>query len=351
MQKKLIALAVAGLVSAPAFAQSNVTIYGLVDMGVSYRSDNADSTVGSRTSIDSGVQSGSRIGFRGVEDLGNGLKAGFVLEQGLFVDNGQSRTDGTFSRQSYVYLGGGFGTVALGRQYSPQFNILTNLDPFGTGTVGQVNNLYEIDTRLDNTVAYVSPSFSGLTVTAAYSTDAAATIEAKDGWNQEGKGNVGDVRVWAISPVYNNGPLMVGLNYHQLKEAKTPGADKEKVWDLGGSYDFGMVKLAGVYGNRKVSGAFDQDSWMVGVTVPVGAAGKVLASYVRTETDITGVAAEEKGRQWALGYTHDLSKRTNLYAAYADISNKNGSEFSVGDSSNGGLGYQEGLNVGVRHRF
>ena len=341
MQKKLIALAVAGLVSAPAFAQSNVTIYGVVDMGVSHRSDNVLSGVKSQTAVNSGQQSGNRLGFRGTEDLGNGLKAGFVLEQGFTVDDGQSRTDGVWSRQSFLTLSGGFGTVAFGRQYSPQFNMVAAIDPFGTGTVGEVNNLYTLNTRLDNTVAYVSPSFSGLTVTVAHSTNAAG---------QENDGNVGDTRVWAISPVYSNGPLMVALNYHQLKANKVTPNPTLKVWDLGATYDFGVAKVAALYGKRDVSATIDRTTWMVGATVPVGAAGAVLASYTRAENDVP-VVADPRSSQWALGYTHNLSKRTNLYAAYADISNKNGAAASVGDASNGGAGYQQGMNVGLRHRF
>ena len=344
MQKKLIALAVAGLVSAPAFAQSNVTIYGVVDMGVSYRSDNIVDSIGSRTGVDSGQQSGNRLGFKGTEDLGNGLKAGFVLEQGFFVDNGQSRSDGNFSRQSYVSLSGGFGTVALGRLYSPQFNLLGAVDPFGTGTAGQVNNLYVNDTRLSNTIAYITPNFSGITVTAAYSAQA-------DGIKQENADNTGDLQAWAISPVYSNGPLMVGLNYHQIQANDVTPDPKTKVWDIGGTYDFGMVKVAAMYGNRDTDSAQESDFWMLGATVPVGAAGKVLLSYTSAETNVVGAAADRESEQWAIGYTHDLSKRTNLYAAYADIDNENGASASVGDASNGGLGYQQGLTIGVRHMF
>ena len=343
MQKKLIALAVAGLVSAPAFAQSNVTIYGVVDMGVSYRSDNIVDGVGSRTAIDSGMQSGNRLGFKGTEDLGNGLKAGFVLEQGFFVDNGQSRNDGNWSRQSFLSLSGGFGTVALGRMYSPQYNLLASVDPFGTGTVGQANNLYANETRLSNAAAYVSPSFSGLNVTVAYSTQANGTL-------QEAADNTGDVQVWAISPVYQNGPLMVGLNYHQMQANDVTPDPKTKVWDIGGSYDFGVAKLAAIYGNRDTDNGNEGDYWMIGVSAPVGAAGKVMASYNSASIDV-GAADDQEARQWAVGYEHSLSKRTNLYAAYADIKNEDGATFSTGDASNGGLGYQEGLSVGVRHKF
>ncbi|MBP6998627.1 MAG: porin, partial [Tepidiphilus sp.] len=128
MQKKLIALAVAGLVSAPVFAQSNIQIYGVADAYMKYGDFMGDDAMG----VDSGGLAGSRIGFRGEEDLGSGLKAVFVLEQGINIDSGKStgmtgdddknnNGDQTFTRQAYVGLKGNFGQVALGRQYAPGY--------------------------------------------------------------------------------------------------------------------------------------------------------------------------------------------------------------------------------------
>jgi len=342
MQKKLIALAVAGLVAAPAMAQSNVTIYGLVDVGISHRGDNITPGVGSKFSVDSGLQSGNRLGFKGTENLGGGLKAGFVLETGFGIEEPGFRNGGQpFGRQAFVSLSGGFGTLAVGRVYTPQFNLLSAVDPFGFGTVGQMSNIYPTDVRVDNTVAYISPNFSGLTVTAAYVNHLTGAETA---------GNDKDIRVYALSPVYQNGPLMVGLNYHKI-DPQTAGAADLNVWDLAGSYNFGVAKVAAAYGSREVSATDDRTSWMLGVTVPVSAAGKVLASYNYTKLDRAGTAIDPKSTQWAVGYEHSLSKRTNLYVAYADISNKKGGAASVGDSSNPGAGYQSGFNLGIRHKF
>jgi predicted porin len=342
MQKKLIALAVAGLVAAPAMAQSNVTIYGLVDVGVSYRSDNIAPGVGSKFSVDSGIQSGNRLGFKGTEDLGSGLKAGFVLETGFGIEQPEFRNGSPlFGRQAFVTLSGGFGTLAVGRLYTTQFNLLVAVDPFGFGTVGQMNNIYPVDPRADNVVAYISPNFSGLTVTAGYVNHASGP---------ETLGNDNDVRVYALSPVYQNGPLMIGLNYNKVVP-QAAGAPDLNVWDLAGSYNFGVAKVAAAYGKREVNRTDDRNSWMLGVTVPVSAAGKVLASYNYTKLDRAGTANDPKATQWAVGYEHSLSKRTNLYVAYADISNKKGVLASVGDSSNGGAGYQSGFNLGIRHTF
>ena len=342
MQKKLIALAVAGLVSVPAFAQSNVTIYGVADMGVAYRSDNIDNTVESQAALNSGQHGGSRLGFRGTEALGNGLTAGFVLEQGLFIDNGAPHdTARSFSRQSYVTLGGDFGTVALGRQYTPQHLLMSTFDPFGQGTVGQNVNVWgelggsAYTTRLDNLAAYISPTFSGLNVIVGYSTNAGA---------QESAGNDTDTQVWAINPNYKNGPIAVGLNYHVVT-VKSTGV-KTKVFDLAGSYDLGVAKLAAAYGQNKAEDEADKTKkFMLGVTVPVSANASVLASYNQAKRD------DDKAKQWAVGYTHNLSKRTAVYTAYADISNDGAAAADVGDASNGGGGYQRGFNLGLRHNF
>jgi predicted porin len=158
-----------------------------------------------------------------------------------------------------------------------------------------------------------------------------------------------NARVWAIAPTYNNGPIYVGFNYHNIK---ADGASfSTKVWDLGGSYDLGVVKLAGMYGRDTDLNAAGQDrtKWFLGLTAPLGN-GAVLASYGRVKADTSGTV-NSKANQWAVGYQYNLSKRSNLYIAYADIDNKTGTVYSVGDSSNGGAGYESGLNVGLRHKF
>ncbi|KAI5913262.1 porin [Thauera sp. 2A1] len=374
MQKKLIALAVAGLVSVPAFAQSNVTIYGVVDMGYKYQGDNVASNVKNRNAIDSGISGGSRIGFKGTEDLGNGLKAGFVLEQGIAVDTGSSPSSGTWARQSFVSLSGGFGAVALGRQYTPQHKIMAAVDPFGfgKGTAAGLQNFYIGEARLDNLVAYVSPTWSGFNVAAGYTFGAgngngAGTNEA----NPTPRNNVNttDVRAWVISPSYTNGPIFVAANFHKLDPVQT-GVDSAKVWDLAGTYDFGMVKVGAIYGQRKIDDA-KVKQWALTGAVPVGPAGKVQVMYGQRKFDEGGNTYDgAKVSQWGLGYEHALSKRTALYAVYAQQNQNNDQERAtlgtpnqnvntftglgagIGDASDTGAGnYQRGFNLGVRHSF
>ena len=399
MQKKLIALAVAGLVSVPAFAQSNVTIYGVVDMGYQYTGDNVSNAVKNRSGFDSGVSASSRLGFKGTEDLGNGLKAGFVLEQGIAVDSGNTAAGmGTFGRQSFVSLSGGFGTVAAGRQYTPAHAILAgNIDPFGLGkgTVGGIQNLYISEARLDNLAAYVSPSWGGFSFVAGYTFSASGNEQSP----KLGGTSATDVRAWTIAPTYKNGPIYVAANYHQL-DPVADGRDKTKVWDLGGTYDFGVVKVGAVYGQRKgnlnstgayfnpatdapvassfagaeaAEGDYKVKQWALTAAVPVGAAGKVQAMYGQRKTDIDG-ERDAKVSQWALGYEHALSKRTAIYTAFAQQQQNKQQEALTGFDSaasgvtgakglglgagisdaslnNAGAGYQRGFNVGVRHSF
>ncbi|MDD3481874.1 porin [Azovibrio restrictus] len=362
MQKKLIALAVAALASGAAFAQSNVQIYGSIDMGFSHRGDAIEDGIKSQNAIDSGISAGNRLGFKGTEDLGNGLKALFTMEAGFQADTGEHAQSGAlFGRQVFVGLTGGFGTAIAGRLYTPHYSFLSTIDPFKAGTVGRYNNTYGIDlnglldpVRVDNAVAYVSPSFSGFNVTAAYSNNAI-------GQEVEGNGKQQN-RVYAILPRYTNGPIDVALNYHQIKMNEGSAIDDITNWLVGGTYDFGMAKLAAFYSSNKIDydGATDDlkvKNWMLGVTVPFGKHA-VLASYNYSKAKQAG--EDGKSKQWALGYTYSLSKRTNIYAAYADISNDDGNDDLVrasvsGDASNKPLtdeqGYQNGFQFGVKHTF
>ncbi|TAH48039.1 MAG: porin [Betaproteobacteria bacterium] len=364
MHKKIIALAVAGLAAAPAFAQSSVAVYGLIDMGFSHRSDNLVSGVKSRSAIDSGMANGSRLGFRGTEDLGNGVKLNFVLEQGMGVDTGASNQGGrTFGRQSFVSLSSGFGTLALGRTYTPQNVLQATIDPFGDGTVGKISNVYAGNDRVDNAVFYTTPNFSGLSVALVYSGNTGVTAA------NENVGNKGDQRFWAIAPTYVNGPLTVGANVHRQKAHDVDDARTEKVWDLGASYDFGVVKLAAMVGQRKDGSVADLGTlkihddakfWMVGASAPVFTSGKVVASYVHARDD-RDAGEDWKASKWALGYVHTLSKRTNIYAAYASIDNNDASSYGTSDALNLGrtlvasqgdrTAYQKGFNLGIRHSF
>jgi predicted porin len=395
MQKKLIALAVAGLASTAAFAQTNVTIYGIVDYGYSYRFDarGVDSLVNgvslnkpnSSSQFNGGQQSGNRLGFKGTEDLGNGLKAVFLLEQGFLLDTGASQsTDSFYNRQAYAGLSGNFGTVVGGRLYTPHYTFVSGLDPFGAGTVGRYNNVYSPGAaagganaaygslmdpvRVDNAVAYISPSFGGFTVTAAFANNATG--------NDSTNNNATNNTVYAVLGQYTGGALTVGANYHFVAGGSqtyaptllTGGSyhlNDVQNFTLGGSYDFKMVKVMALYSwnNVNLEGVNSKDAainnYMIGATVPFGKfTGK--GSYIYSDGNS---AAGGDAQQIALGLDYNLSKRTNFYTAYSFIDNSDKRLNGVGDATASG-GYsaqatslqpvgvwQQGFQVGLRHMF
>jgi predicted porin len=381
MQKKLIALAVAGLASTAAFAQTNVTIYGLVDYGYSYRFDGKNvgstsnlvntATPNSQSQLNGGQQSGNRLGFKGTEDLGNGLKAVFLLEQGFMLDTGMQQTSGSqFTRQAYMGLSGNFGTVVGGRLYTPHYTFVSGLDPFGAGTVGRYNNVYSNfpsatnvgslgdPVRVDNAMAYISPTFAGgFSVTAAYSNNASTQENATS--------NSGNNTVYAILGQYTNGPIVAGINYHYIAAGTGLSAvDNVQNVTVGGSYDFKVAKVMALYSWNDLdyailgTGNATLNNYMLGVTAPFGKfTGK--ASYIYSDGN---TSAGGDSQQLAIGLDYNLSKRTNLYSAYSWINNDDQRLSAVGDASNSGAYaagngialpgvFQQGFQVGVRHSF
>lgn len=332
MKKSLLALAVLGAFAGAASAQqTNVTIYGIVDAAISH-TDTSAATNDKTWSLDSSRnsnQSGSRLGFKGSEDLGGGLSAIFTLENGFSADDGNMAQGGRlFGRQAFVGLQGGFGAVKLGRQQSPMHNVLTNIDPFGTGFAGNIENVFNaFSIRTDNTVNYSLNA-------GAFSGELAYTFGEVAGSTSTG-------RQWGLSGTYANGPVMASLAYHNqnLVAAGIDNGDLKSTL-LGGTYNFGPATAHVAFGWDKGDNVAGVDNvknrnWMLGVSAPVSAAGTVLASYIRKDDRL---AANNDVKQWALGYTHSLSKRTNLYTSYGRLDNENAVDVST-------------FNVGVRHKF
>ena len=367
MQKKLIALAVAGLVSAPAFAQSNVTIYGVADLGIGFIDGGK---AGDVTGLANGAWAGSRIGFRGTEDLGNGLKALFTLEYGIQVDEAEGIGTGTganSTRQSFVGLQGGFGTLVAGRIQTPGYYFAGKYVPLGGWAsvhdfmAGQGQDFtIEDSNRIDSAIAYMTPNFSGFSATLAYSFGDEVN-ESESAVDQTNKAN----NVIGVGLNYDNGPLSLGVVYHQVNDPDqnnfNGSVEDIQEWALGGSYDFGVAKLFATYQEREVSeygfgGDFEDDIWTVGVSAPIGAAGSVSLAYGQYDSDGNNNEADS----WSLGYTHALSKRTSLYAMYARLSTETGYT-NFGSDARVGLGGEnvviqagedvDRMAVGISHKF
>lgn len=341
MKKSLIALAVLGTLGSTALAQSSLTVYGVADAGLSWDGDNI--TGGEeRIGMDSGIQSGSRLGFRGTEDLGGGNSAIFALEMGVNLDNGtSSQGDTTFGRQAYLGLESDWGRLTLGRQYSPYYLALSGVaDPFAGGLAGTAENLmWRSGTRMNNTVKYALPNWGGFNAELAYGFG-----ETTDDTDRG--------RAYSGSIGYATGPFAIKLGHHSLNNATTDV--RERATLIAGTYDLNVAKLhLGLADNDNVltgsSGTIlntDSRDLVAGASVPMGRS-KFLISYVRKD-DRT--ALNQDAEQWGVGYTYDLSKRTNFYTSFAQMSNDNGARYTVGNALNVGTGEQQ-FNLGVRHTF
>jgi predicted porin len=341
MKKTLLAAAVLAACAGTVSAQTNVTIYGLVDIGVA-REDNG-APAGAAWRLDSGIQSGSRLGFRGTENLGGGLSAIFVLENGFNTDTGALGQGGRlFGRQSYVGLNGGFGSIRAGRQYNPIHNTLDLIDPFGTGLAGDITRgwINNYGTRTDNTLSYTLPEMGGFNGQVLYGLGEVA------GSNRTGSS-------LGLNAGYAQGPINVQLAHHRqtLAAAGTgataTGAGDVKTTMLGGTYDFKIAKAHAAYAVNKgdrTGALLDTRDMMLGVSVPVGAAGTILADYIRKNDRRI---ADADSSMVAVGYLYSLSKRTNLYTSYSRTENDR--RASVNAAAPGATDTL--FNVGVRHKF
>jgi predicted porin len=414
MKKSLVALA-ALAVAGVASAQSSVTLFGVVDASISgYSSTSRDlngatflnpfylnqgSVKVSRRELANSGYNSSRIGFRGTEDLGGGLAASFWLEAPISNDDGQQGI-ATFARRSTVSLSGGFGEVRLGRDYTPTFWNDTVFDPFGTNGVG--TNLISTasgtfgnfgtpnastapftnvgtnnSTRASNSIGYfLPPNLGGFYGQLMYAfsekTKYDPGLATPNVANNSRQGRYVGGRFG-----YANGPLDVAIAYGSSTvgdQYYVGTTTKVNTLNLGASYDFGPVKLFGEVSKAKnkvdyeiepfLGGRPDVDltGYLLGVTVPVGA-GLIRASYSHVKYDnnapvvLFAPAVEDpKANKLALGYVHNLSKRTALYATIARVSNKNGAALNVGGPafiSNAVFTPKTstGYDFGIRHAF
>lgn len=330
MKKILMTALALGAVMQGAMAQSNVTIYGVADAGLVLDKDAA----GDRLSrVASGVASGSRIGFKGKEDLGGGLAATFVLESGFNIDTGRSAQGGLlFGRQAYVGLTGSAGAITLGRQYSPYYLALRDVaDPFVIGLAGTASNLMATNYRVDNMLQYSTPSWNKLTADVAYGFGEVADDNKKN-------------RSLGGAVHYIDGPLNVTLTHHR-KENITATAETRNTL-LATRYDFGVLQGHFGYADNRALDNSKSNDLLLGLTAPFGAT-KLVASYIR-HNDKSNLNRDAS--QWAIGAFYALSKRTDLYTGYGHISNKNGATFVVGNATDDGTG-NSGFNLGMRHTF
>jgi len=318
MKKSLIALAVAGAFAAPAFAaSSNVDIYGKIRASLDYV-DTDVAGVESSWQINDRV---SRIGFKGSEDLGGGLKAVWQIESGLTFD-GAGAMGGAGLRNTFVGVAGGFGTVLVGRHDTP-YKLAGSADVF-VDTAADAQDTNGIigsggfDTRATNTIAYISPDFSGLHFAAAIvpGESTAAGTNANDLMD-----------AYSLAAVYKNGPLNGSLAFEDYNDIADMSA-----WKANVGYAFGDLKVGATYEDQSRGNGDDRTAWLVSAAYGMGPI-SLMAQYGDRDSD---VAANDLTR-WTLGVGYALSKRTSTYIAY-NSDERNNTDSSV-------------ITMGVNHDF
>jgi predicted porin len=365
--KLRLTAAAAALACAPAIAQtSNVTLYGVVDVGLTH----AAGSVTNVTAVNPNRYQSSRLGLRGAEDLGGGLRATFQLEADLLPDTGSgvttplagwASTNNTtasangglqFNRTATVGLAGSYGELTFGRTYTPTFLVDATYDPFtsngvgfslisGTGVfytpVGSVNHL-----RASNLVTYVTPRFSGFAATLAYAPSEAASTAPKDG------------RYLGARLSYAQGPLTADFAHGSTTLAAIGDL---KTTSIGASYDFGVVKPMFEWSEDKQGAAGGNGSkkgYLLGALAPLGP-GQVRFQWARVQrTDAATGTGNVK--QLALGYVYNLSRRTAVIGTVTRLQNSNYFNSPVAGYQVGGVvtspdGSVRAIDIGIRHMF
>lgn len=309
MKKTLVALAIAGAFTGVAHAQSNVTLYGLIDTYVEAAKTSVAATgkEESVTRVSGGGLNGSRWGLTGAEDLGGGMKAVFTLEGGYDSDTGIIGQGGrVFGRQMFVGLAGGFGQLLLGRQYAPIFytELMSDIDGYSSFSVpGNSFRVLDANTlRTDNMVKYVTPALG--------------PVSAQLSWAPgEQPGNSTKGRIWGAHIQGALGPVTLVAGYHD-DQVKSATVDSLKQWSVGGSGKFMDIGLAANYTEYKADMVAGTDpkikQWSIGANYTIGAF-VPLIQYGETKND----ANSGKEKSWLIGADYNMSKRTTIYGRFA----------------------------------
>lgn len=352
MNKKLLALAVAAALPMSA-AQAGVTIYGKIHASIDYISPDsyrvpadvctpmvgADCTV--KVSPDDvwNVESrASRIGFKGSEDLGDGLKLIWKVESQVDVAGG-GNTSGTYwkARNAYIGLAGGWGTFLYGRHDTPMKMSTGKLDLFSDELADYNKTAGFTDVRADDAIAYVSPSFGGLTLAGAVVPDG----------NYDGGGDLAGgysvAAMWTIGGVYLAGAWedIADLGDDNALPGVTSTNER---WRLGVGWDIGNFFIGGVWENEDLGGG-DADKYQVSASYKFGnnkIKGMFADNDYSTDDDLSDLF--DNGTSWAVGWDHNFSKRSKMYVQYAD------SDGTLMSSTAGNFGVS-GFSFGMVHKF
>lgn len=387
MKMKLFAAAVAALAAGGAYAQSSVTLYGVVDAGVEYQNHqpNQLGQTGSHdvVRLNSGNMSGSRWGLRGVEDLGGGLKGVFVLESGFSVDTGVSgQSNRLFGRQAFVGVQSQFGTLTLGRHQTPFYDFGLAFDPMAISSNYSITSQgTEFQSRADNSIKYTG-TFGGLTASLLYSTGSNTGGAASTAGTTLYQGNAGEFpgsyktgREYSASLIYNGGPFSIGAVFDETNIGANPytttlGDAKIQRASVAGTYAFGPAKVFAGYRYAHALNGAVLPGGVNTLNATVASVSNLYwlgAGYQLTPAlSLTGAAYYQDFRNtgadpWSFVVSTDyaFSKRTDAYFNVAYAKNKDGSTLGLSGTGAAGSGFgatrgssnQFGAVVGVRHKF
>jgi len=371
MKKKLLTLAVAAaLPMATQAANAEVTIYGQIHVSIDYlnadQATNTSDPVGDNDSLWDVTSRASRLGFKGSEDLGDGLKMIWKIESQIDIANG-GNTNGTYwkPRNAYIGLAGNWGTFLYGRHDTPVKMSTGKLDIFGD-TIADYNNGSQtgktgafVDIRADDAIAYVSPNFSGLTLVGAIVPDA---DYGEDDASERGDFAGG----YSLAAMYSNGGLFIGGGYENLDDLYG-GADVSH-WRIGAGYDFGDFHIGGVYqdADGALGGRTDATSDPIDFkTFTINGSYKfgnnvVKAMWLRSDwdddiavyTDDGSTKNDDTFDTWAIGLDHNFSKRSKAYVIYVDSDMAlHGSNFNMTKEGSEMAREQWAISMGMVHKF
>jgi len=332
MKKSLIALAVLAA-SGAAMAQSTVTLYGIADVWVGSSKDDGASNPERQTLMGSGGVNGSRFGLRGTEDLGGGLRANFVLEQGFNIDSGNPADPARqFNRQAFVGLSGGFGEVRFGRQLTAYDTLRGATNNTLDSALATTNTVFsrgvaDYASRADNQILYITPTVSGFSgaVGLGLGENKTATASSTD--------------IMSLHLRYSAGPLLVGIA-HQNEEISNT-VDRSYTL-IAGSYNFGVASVTAGFNRAKQDTVGRDNEFQFGVTVPLSSASSIALGYSRSDAENTAGVNTAEATGFSLAGIYDLSNRTRLYAGINRTTTDRPSQPDRDTSV---------FAVGVRHRF
>jgi predicted porin len=363
MTKKSFAAAAALAACGIASAQTTVQLFGVVDAAIQH----GTGSIASKSSLGSAGNKGSRIGLRGTEDLGGGQWAGFWLEAGINNDNGTGTDNNTnnqasgaiasgqglsFNRRSTLSLGGAWGELRAGRDYSLQYLNLMQYDPVDANGVGTPVNVTNIITgptakRASNQVTYYSPTVAGFFGQLQYyfGENASNAANSDEGTGYSARLGYGRSK-WEVAAATSKTKIRAG---------------DSKQSNVGGFYDFGVAKLLANYshdeGLIQAGAAAGQPSaarangWAVSAMIPHGN-GTFRAGYSKYKVDVDGpLLRDPEAKKWTAGYIYKLSERTAAYGTYAHVSNKGGWNTALLGAATAADQGSSGYELGLRHIF